>query len=207
VVLRISRGPGLTTVPDVRRQAPASAQAVLRGAGLAFAVARRPSPTVPAGRVAGVAPAVDSQVTRGSQVTLVISSGPDRTPKVLGLRESEAERRLSAAGLRVVIVRQESAQPAGQVIAQRPQAGRRRPRAGTARIVVAARPPRVTVPAVAGLDLEAAATTLSGLGLRIEFRDRAARRGQRRDTVLAQDPPARSRLNRGGTVTLTVARR
>jgi beta-lactam-binding protein with PASTA domain len=63
------------------------------------------------------------------------------------------------------------------------------------------------VPSVSGLDLESAVTTLSGLGLRIEFRDRAPSRGQRAGTVLTQDPPARASIARGATVTLTVVQR
>ena len=208
VVLRVSTGPGLTTIPRVRGQSPAGAEQALRAAGLTFAERRQPA-SVPAGQVASLTPPATSQVSRGTEVTVVVSSGPDRVevPRVLGLREAAAQRRVARAGFQVVIVREESSQPAGQVIAQRPQAGKRRRRGAAARIVVAAAPPPVSVPSVSGLDLESAVTTLSGLGLRIEFRDRAPGRGQRAGTILTQDPPARSSVPRGGTITLTVAGR
>nr|MDQ6915049.1 PASTA domain-containing protein [Actinomycetota bacterium] len=67
--------------------------------------------------------------------------------------------------------------------------------------------PQVSVPDVTGLDLESAVTTLSGLGLRIAFRDRRATGGERTDTIATQAPPARSQLARGATVTLTVTKR
>jgi serine/threonine-protein kinase len=209
VVLRLSTGPGLVAVPDVRRQPPAGAEQALRDAGLTFGLTRRPSTTVPAGLVASSSPAPGSQAARGSSITLAISTGPTSaaTPNVLGQHEAAAQARLARAGFRVVIVRQESSQAAGQAIAQRPLAGRRRKKGTVVQVVVASAPPRVSVPDVTGLDLESAVTTLSGLGLRIEFRDRRAGRGERTDTVATQDPPAHSSIAKGATVTLTVTKR
>jgi serine/threonine-protein kinase len=142
-------------------------------------------------------------------VTLGISTGPTcvHTPNVVGQREAAAQARVARAGFQVVIVRQESSQPAGGVIAQRPLAGQRRRKGTAVELVVAAAPPRVSVPDITGLDLENSVTTLSGLGLRIEFRDRRAGRGERIDTVATQDPPAHSSIAKGATVTLTVIKR
>jgi eukaryotic-like serine/threonine-protein kinase len=209
VVLRLSAGPGLVAVPDLRGQAPASAEQALRDAGLTFALTRQPSTAVPAGQVASSSPAPGSQAGRGSPVTLAISTGPAsvRTPNVVGQREAAAQARVARAGFQVVIVRQESSQPAGQVIAQRPLAGQRRKKGTAVQVVVAAAPPQVSVADVTGLDLESAVTTLSGMGLRIEFRDRRAGRGERTDTVATQDPPAHSSIAKGATVTLTVTKR
>jgi serine/threonine-protein kinase len=209
VVLRLSSGPGLTALPDVRRQPPGSAEQALRDAGLTFSLSRQASTTVPAGQVAATSPPASSEVSRGARVTLAISTGPATVhlPSLIGQREVAAQQRLVRAGLQVVVVRQESSQPAGQVIAQRPQAGKAAKKGTTAQIVVATAPPRVSVPDVTGLDLENAVTTISGLGLRIEFRDRRAGRGERTDTIVSQDPPARPQIAKGATVRLTVTKR
>jgi beta-lactam-binding protein with PASTA domain len=208
VVLRLSSGPGLVTVPDLRRQAPGAAEQALRDAGLTFALARQPSTGVPAGQVTSTSPVAGSQASRGTRVTLAVSTGPAsaRTPNVVGAREAAAQARVVRAGFQVVIVRQESSQPAGQAIAQRPLAGQRRKQGTTIEVIVAAAPPQVSVPDVTGLDLESAVTTLSGLGLRIEFRDQRAGRGARADTVASQSPPAHASIAKGATVTLTVTK-
>jgi serine/threonine-protein kinase len=209
VVLKLSAGPASTSVPQLQRQSPPAAEQALREAGLTFTVVRRPSTAVPAGQVASVSPPALSQIPRGAQVTLAVSTGPARVrmPSLIGQREAAAQQRLARAGFQLIVVRQESSQPAGQVIAQQPPARAAQRRGATAQITVATAPPRVSVPDVTALDLESSVTTLSGLGLQIAFRDRTARAGQRPDTIVSQDPPARTQLTRGGIVTLTVLRR
>ena len=208
VVLRLSLGPGLVVVPDVRGQSRGAATRQLKEAGLGVTLASAASSTVPKGKVASTSPAASNQANRGSDVILSVSTGPQRvkTPDVAGLKEAEAERKLQAAGLRVVIVHEESSQPAGQVVAQKPKAGGRAKKGSTAQIVVATPPPTVTVPGVTGLDLSSAVSSLSGAGLRVVISERTVKSGKD-GMVLEQSVAANARQPRGTTVTLTVARR
>ena len=205
VVLRLSLGPGVVAVPDVRGQSRAAATRALEGSGLGVTFARGPSPTVPPGKVASTSPAATTDANRGTKVVVTISTGPQKVkvPDFGGLKEADAESQAQAAGLRVVIVHEESSATAGQVIGQKPAAGKRAKKGATARIVVATAPPAVTVPGVTGQGLSAAVPALSGAGLRVEIAERASK--QAKGTVLEQSVPANSSKPRGTTVTITVS--
>src|SRR6185295_424706 len=78
VVLRMSLGPTVVAVPDVKGQTRAAATRTLREAGLGVTIARGPSGSVPPGKVASTSPPASTQATRGSKVTVTLSTGPQR---------------------------------------------------------------------------------------------------------------------------------
>jgi beta-lactam-binding protein with PASTA domain len=208
VVLRMSMGPTLVIVPDLLRQSPAAVTRALQAIGLGTTRARAPSSSVPRGQVAATEPAASMQASRGSKVIVTVSTGPERVkvPDLAGLRQADAQQRLATAGLRVVIVLQESSSPAGQVVSQDPKAGQRTRKGATGRIVVAAAAPSVIVPSVTGMDLTSGVAAMSGAGLRIQLVDRKVKSGTN-GTVLDQSLPAQSHHPRGTTISLTIARR
>jgi serine/threonine-protein kinase len=208
VTLRLSSGPGMTSIPAVLRERPAQAEQALAQAALTYTLTRQHSATVAAGLVTGSLPSPFSQVSRGTRVTLIVSSGPAQasTPKVVGSAEAAAQATLTRAGFQVVIVREQSAGTAGTVTSQDPAAGTRVKRGTSARIVVAVAPPQVTLPDVTGDDLESAVTSLSRVGVTIEFTNRALRKGETADKVVSQQPSGGSTVAGGSTVTLTVTR-
>ena len=59
------------------------------------------STTVPAGRVISQSPTAGTQVTQGSAVTLVVSSGPPQVavPNVVGLTQAAATSAITGANL------------------------------------------------------------------------------------------------------------
>ncbi|HEY2959032.1 MAG TPA: PASTA domain-containing protein [Actinomycetota bacterium] len=66
----------------------------------------RASDTVPRGRVIGTKPPAGASVRRGSDVVVLVSSGPARiaVPRIAELSRTEADRRLHAAGFAVAVV-------------------------------------------------------------------------------------------------------
>jgi beta-lactam-binding protein with PASTA domain len=67
------------TVPDVSGMPVEQAQTTLTVAGLSASVTEENSDTVPAGKVIRQEPASGAQVAPGTQVSLVVSSGPEDT--------------------------------------------------------------------------------------------------------------------------------
>lgn len=118
-------------VPDVTGLAQAAAQAAVTAAGLTVVTPGLSicSDTVPAGQVITQFPAAGTQVTPGSQVLLVVSSGPCDTggevqnvtvPNVVGQTQSAAESALTLANLNLGVVANScsDAVPAGQSVAR-----------------------------------------------------------------------------------------
>jgi len=81
VTIRISSGPAADiVVPDLAGVSEASALSLLANVGLTHSVSYSPSDTVSAGNVISSSPASGTQVTPGTNVALVISTGPNAQP-------------------------------------------------------------------------------------------------------------------------------
>src|SRR4029079_8259562 len=105
-----------------------AASSAITGAGLTVGtVTTQSSASVPAGSVISSSPSAGTQVTVGSAVNLVVSSGPPQVavPTVVGLTPAAASSAITGAGLTVgTITTQTSATvPAGSVISSSPSAG------------------------------------------------------------------------------------
>jgi eukaryotic-like serine/threonine-protein kinase len=137
VVLSVSKGRQLVTVPDLVGRSEAEAGAALARVGLSASVVRVPSSDSPGTVVAQLPPAggqqykdasVQINVSRGSPT----STGPARAtvPDVIGQDEATARERLRAAGYAVRMVERPTRDPAkdGVVFRQRPRAGQSAPR-------------------------------------------------------------------------------
>ncbi|WP_104526210.1 Stk1 family PASTA domain-containing Ser/Thr kinase [Blastococcus atacamensis] len=88
-------------VPTLVNLTEPEARTAIEGAGLAVdEVTQEASTTVPEGRVIESTPAAGARVDEGSEVDLVVSSGPDTLtiPGVEGLTEEQARANLEAAG-------------------------------------------------------------------------------------------------------------
>ena len=125
--LLVSQGPEQVTVPDVTGLSRESAESRLRGAHLTPEVDEEESDDVPEDDVISQSPASGTDVTRGSRVTITVSTGVPKVtvPDVVGLREARANSTLTRAGLTPVREEREVTDPAqdGVVIDERPGAG------------------------------------------------------------------------------------
>jgi len=152
-------------------------------------------------------PQPNTKADDGSTVSLTVSGGPGQAsvPSVDGLTQSQARRKLQAAGFKVTVSREASdTVPEGQVTRTAPPAGTQIDKGSTVTLFVSSGPQRVTVPSVVGQSQDSASAEVANVGLKVSIVQQDST--QTPGTVLSQDPGAGSQAGRGSTVTLTVAR-
>ena len=126
VRVNVSSGPKPVAVPNVIGSAFESAQSTLQGVG--FAVARNDvEDPAAAGTVVGQTPAAGTQQSKGSVITLQVSSGPktSQVPDVTSQIEADARRQLLQSGFQVQVVEEIVDDPGldGRVLSQDPEGG------------------------------------------------------------------------------------
>jgi serine/threonine-protein kinase len=126
VLLFISSGPQQVEVPDVVGLERESAEAALNRAGLGFTISEQESDEDP-GTVIAQDPAAETVVDKGSRVNLTVAKEPETVdvPNVVGFSRATAEDALRDAGLKPVVVEEETDDPAAvdQVLRQSPGPG------------------------------------------------------------------------------------
>jgi eukaryotic-like serine/threonine-protein kinase len=119
VTITISSGPGVAVVPDVTGFTVASAQAAIRNLGLtASRVVSVNDPKVDKGKVIETVPRANTSVTAGSAVTLRVSSGKVRVPRVVGDTRADAQQALTDVRLTYRTRFEFSDRPEGTVLSQ-----------------------------------------------------------------------------------------
>ena len=138
--------------------------------------------------------------------TVVVTTGRQSAtvPRVIGLTQSAAVRRLRVAGLSSRIVRRPSRAARGIVFAQRPRPGATVPAGdGAVTLSVSARQV-VVVPRVEGLRASLAVQRLRAAGLTARVENVFA--GQPPGIVVSQEPGAGERVARGSSVAVRASR-
>ena len=209
VDLTVSGGPGQVEVPDVAGQTREAAEQTLDEAGLGVEVQTRNSSDVPADSVIETDPPAGESVRRGSQVTLIVSSGPGRVsvPPVVGETQNAAEQQLSAVGLESSSSEESSDRPAGEVISQSPDAGTRVEPGSTVDLVVSSGPEPVTevdVPNVVGLTRADAVSNLRSLGLSPSVQEQPTDIEPQDGRVVDQNPGGGTTVKEGTRIVITV---
>jgi beta-lactam-binding protein with PASTA domain len=131
------------TVPNVVGQPQSAVAGLLAPFGLVVGTVNpQPSPTVPIGVVISQLPAANTQVSGGSAVTLVVSSGVS-VPNVVGQLQTAVAGLLGPLGLVVGTVTPQSSTtvPIGVVISQLPAANTQVSRGSAVNLVVSSGPP------------------------------------------------------------------
>ena len=228
VLLQVSKGQKRVPVPDVVGQPSADAQATLKQAGFDYTIVLVPSDQ-PRGTVVSQAPAGGATAPQGSKVRLNVASGGGATtgtgttattgtattsatvavPRVVGLSQTAAQRRLQAAGLKSNVVYVASTQPAGRVVAQRPPPGTTVKRGSRVRLNVSTGPnPQAStpVPDVVGQDEATATSTLQDAGFQVVVIDQPTADQTEDGVVLDEQPAGGTRAPRGAVVTIYVGR-
>jgi serine/threonine-protein kinase len=207
VILVVSGGPGETTVPDVVGDREEDARAELTRADFEVTVTREASDEEDEGVVIRQDPAGDEPATRGSTVTLVVSSGPEklRVPDVRRRQQSEAEQLLRDRGFEVgtVTTTPSTTFEPGIVVAQDPPPNASRDRGTPVDITVAVAPANVSVPEVVGNSAEEARFKLEQAGFLVT--SDSAESGEPAGTVIATSPPAGTSVAPGSRIVITVS--
>ncbi|MDO9408898.1 Stk1 family PASTA domain-containing Ser/Thr kinase [Patulibacter sp.] len=209
----------METVPDVRNDTYEAARQKLEGQG--FDVTRdqdRASSTVDRGEVIEQSPGDGRKVRRGTEVRLVVSSGPRSAtvPSVEGLSLSDARQKLREAGFTefqdsriasetIAVDRVIGTAPAAnttartgdRIVIQVSQG----PTTGTTTTTTA--PEQVTVPNLDGMTRSRAEAALKAVGLTATFTEQESDEDE--GTVIAQQPGSRSEVDKGSNVAVTLA--
>jgi eukaryotic-like serine/threonine-protein kinase len=164
-----------------------------------------PSTTVPRGESIKTSPKDGTLAPKGSRVRLFVSSGPPlvRVPGVVGQSKDDARAELEQAGFLVNVQTVSSDVTKDQVVSQSPGAGASVAKGSSVTIDVSRGPQKVRVPNVTGEDKNAAKAKLRAAGLGVNVVEKKS--SDRPDTVLSQSPGGGSHVNKGTTVTITVA--
>jgi eukaryotic-like serine/threonine-protein kinase len=210
VTLTVSSGPGQVAVPPVAGLGERKATAMLIDKGLVVdRVVRQADEAVSDGRVIKTSPAAGTSVDRGSDVTLVVSSGPKQVavPDVVGLTKEEAQQTLGNQGFQFTVTEQGSADAdPGTVLSQDPAGGTETEPGSTVAIVVARAIPMVIVPDLLNTSETEASDTLTAAGLEPRTSLRDVTDPNQDGIVLEQRPTSGTEVQQGAPVRVFVGR-
>jgi len=216
VTLTVSMGPaGAVKVPDVKGLSAEAARAILQGVGLTVGnTLSQPDPAVPLNTVIKTNPAAGTQVSRGSSVDLVVSSGATQAqqctvPDVVNQTVEDARQIVFATCLSTIgstTVRTDPTIPAGKISAQVPAAGTLVGYNTTINLVVSSgsQPPVVT-PRVIGMTLADATVVLNSAGLTVGFVSRQTSNTVAEGRIISQNPLMTAPVPVGWLVNLIVS--
>jgi serine/threonine-protein kinase len=185
---------------DARAQAATFGLKVKRGGS-------RYDPTILKDKVADVQPKVGTEVKKGALLTLVFSKGkkPVNVPDVHGIPLDQAKQRLQAVGLQAGdVVQQDSTTiPRGYVIKTRPASGESQSPDEPVTLVVSN---GIKMPNLVNMRRDQANSTLTRLGVNVQWQEQDPAPGQPENTVVGQNPPPGQQVNRGDAVQVTVTK-
>ncbi|MFD9339018.1 Stk1 family PASTA domain-containing Ser/Thr kinase [Streptomyces sp. NPDC060028] len=171
VVLTVSRGPQVISVPDLKGKPLEAARAELTAAGLAPGIVTQAfSQDVAQGSVIGSDPAGGQKRAPDTAVSLVVSKGrPVPVPNVTGKPVDQARAALEGLGLKVATAPEQvnSPSPAGTVAGQSVGAGTQAATGDTVTLTVSKGPRQLPVPDVTGQDVDAARKALEAAGFKV----------------------------------------
>jgi len=205
VTLFVSNGPSTVRVPDVTGLDQADARRRLRRAHLRPQVERESSTKVADGIVIRTDPGPGRPAERDSEVTLVVSSGPQQVtvPNLIGETQDDAFSRLRDAGLSPAARERPSSEPVDTVIEQTPAGGQQVDEGSTVTLFVSNGQVR-EVPDVTGLQQSEAEAELDDAGFGANVRTRQTDQPDEDGIVLAQSPRGGVERREGATITITV---
>ena len=206
VTLEVSDGPGTVLVPPVADLRQGQAIEELEDAGLEVTVDGEFSDKVKEDFAIRTVPGEGKEVTKGTRVRLLVSSGPEQVavPDVTGLSRDSAESRLRDDGFGVSVLEEESDEPEGDVISQNPAGGTELPRGDTVTITVSTGQPQVDVPDVIGLSERSASSRLRAAGLEPVSQERTVTDPAQDGVVIEQRPGSGTTVDEGRDVIIVI---
>ena len=190
----------LVVVPNLKGQSLEAAAATLQDRGLEMGVEESPNEQ-PAGTVLRQDPAAESEVARGSGVTVWVAVARlIDLPNLVGQRLGAARTALRPFAVDVTQVASE--RPQGEITDQRPAGPARLPR-GAEVVLEVSDGSLVRVPGVEGGSIDAARVALEQVGLLAEPTEEEHVSAP--DTVVRQEPKAGDAARRGSAVKLSVS--
>ncbi|MFJ5274962.1 Stk1 family PASTA domain-containing Ser/Thr kinase [Streptomyces sp. NPDC088358] len=132
---------------------------------------------------------------------------PFAAPNFVGQTLGDAKAMAANVELTVTTTKKAcEAQPKGSVCDQDPKAGADVKKGDTVDLVVSTGAPKVVVPGVTGQSLDDAKAKLEGDGYRFQVKTKTQISTEDPNTVLDQDPKLGTEVQKGSTITLTIAK-
>jgi beta-lactam-binding protein with PASTA domain len=206
--------PVLQNVPSDRPagtvvgQKPPAGKEVDKGAGVTVNVSTgtgQPTTTATTTTTA-TSSTTTTTTTTGATTT---TAAPVGVPRVVGLAQTPALRRLNVLGLRPTVVYVTSSQPANRVVSQLPKSGTSLRPGARVRVNVSTGPnpnPNTAVPNVVGQDQATAVQTLRDAGFKVAVLNRPTADQSKDGLVVEQQPRATSNIPEGSQVTIFIGR-
>jgi len=178
----------------------------IEAAGLEAEVEEQPSTEVDEGIVIEQSPKEGTSVSKGSTVTLTVSTGPREVevPGLVGLTYEEAVDALNEVNLEPRRVEVFSQKPVGQVTAQNPKEGERVDEGTEVEVRVSKGVRQVEVPNVLGQSESSARAELEDAGFAVAV-TRAPSDDTLEDLVSSQSPSPGTEAAQGSTVSITIS--
>jgi serine/threonine-protein kinase len=194
---------GVPLVEGLREQ-----QAVeqIESVGLEADVEEQPSTEVERGIVIEQSPKEGTQVSKGSTVTITVSSGPKQVevPSLVGLDYEDAVDALNELGLKASRLEVFSQKPIGQVTGQDPKAGVVVDEGSEVEVRVSKGVQSIAVPDVLGQTESSARAELEAAGFEVSVTE-APDDDTPQGLVAAQSPSAGTEAPRKSTVQITIS--
>ena len=208
VTLTVSKGPGSGKVPSTAGLSQEEASEKLEAAGFGVNVETVNSDSVEAGLVIHSEPSAGKTATRGSDVTLFVSSGPKlaKVPVLVGTQRNVAVQQIRGRGLEPSVSEEESSTAAGEVIRQSPSAGSEVEPGSTVAIVVSKGKKQAKVPNVIGKLRSEAVQAVRDAGLSPTVEEEETEVPGKVGRAIDQFPPPGSELEPGSSVTVIVGK-
>lgn len=150
----------------------------------------------------------DSEVDKGDTITLIFSSGEEKTtvPNVKGQSQSSATRTLKNAGFKVSVkTSYSSSVDEGDVISQSPSSGSKLAEGSTVTITVSSGSERVTVPSLSHYTEAEARQQLRNMGLTLGSVNRKYDDSVEKNYVISQSISSGTKVAKGTAVGITVS--
>ncbi|MEU6193985.1 Stk1 family PASTA domain-containing Ser/Thr kinase [Streptomyces sp. NPDC047061] len=129
------------------------------------------------------------------------------TPTFVGQTKATATQMADNVGLKLAFTQKTcDDQPKGSICSQDPKQGTDVKKDSTVNLVVSTGAPKVVVPSVVGQNIDDAKTTLEGDKYNFVVKTKQQTSGEDPGTVLDQDPALGAEVQKGSTITLTVAK-
>lgn len=209
ITVVISSGKEITEVPDLTGMTTVRAQQALADVGLKLRseVSEQSSDTVRAGQIISQSPGQGSQVSKGTEVAITVSTGTEdvRVPTVSGQDLETARANLEGAGFAVSVEMVDSAEPENKVLAAENE-GTQQPKGSTVTLTVS-RGNQFLMPDLSGQTIDAVTGELrdagwTGSGVRRE--DVRTLDPLAIDKIVGQSPTAGTLVSKDATVTVRV---
>ena len=202
--------PAMVAVPSVLTYTQEQATDRLEGVGLQAKVREVNGAADTKGQVTQQDPVADTQVEVNSTVTITVNTGPETgtiPDGLIGRDKDSAEDRLNDAGFDSVEAKAATSEPddakAGQVLNVSPKEGSTV--ALSTKVTITYATGESTVPNLVGVTVSRAESDAKDAGFKVRITERETDE-QPAGLVISQDPDANTKLARGETISIVVAK-